>query len=60
MKMKAQKQTDTDTRRDKGSRVVDRTLSAISAFHLETPRSLPQFRKRHLDLDRPWSCTISR
>ena len=43
---KAQRQIDTDVSREKASRVVDRALSAINAFHLETPRSLRQFHKR--------------
>ena len=58
MRAKAQRQTDTDTSREKTSRVVDRTPSAINVFHLETQRCLPQFCKRQLDLDRPWECMV--
>jgi hypothetical protein len=41
MKAKAQRQTDTDTSREKASRVVDLTPTANTAFHHEIPGSLP-------------------
>jgi hypothetical protein len=42
---KAQRQIDTVTSCDKGSRIVNRPLRAINACHLETPGSLPIIRK---------------
>lgn len=44
MKVKAQRQIDTDTSREKVNRVVDRPLNAIKAFHLETSERLNPFR----------------
>jgi hypothetical protein len=50
--VKAQRQTDTETSRERASRIVDRNLSAINVFHRDAPKSFSQLRKRRLNLNR--------